>query len=85
MRFVSGASPSLKDWGRGLRAEEWAKYCGRHGCAEAIEKFSKQKNSTFGKWGSEPEFSRMHNPKVNEPRQIVRSIIKKNYLKQIGD
>ncbi|KAK6627469.1 hypothetical protein RUM44_009946 [Polyplax serrata] len=69
--LFAGASPSLKDWGRGLRAEEWAKYCGRHGCAEAIEKFSKQKNSTFGKWGSEPEFSRMHNPKIKS--QIIPS------------
>lgn len=34
----SGASPIVTDYGRGLRAEQWARFCGRHSCAEIIEK-----------------------------------------------
>ena len=37
--FVPGASPVRRDYGRGLTAQQWARYCGRYLCAESIEKF----------------------------------------------
>jgi hypothetical protein len=37
--IVSGASPTKRDFGRGLNAAQWSHYCGRHVCAESIEKF----------------------------------------------
>ena len=37
--FFSGASPTKRDFGRGLTAAQWSHYCGRHVCAESIEKF----------------------------------------------
>ncbi|EEB18980.1 ankyrin repeat-containing protein, putative [Pediculus humanus corporis] len=43
--LFAGASPSLRDSGRGLKAEQWARFCGRYVCAEVIEKFTKQKFS----------------------------------------
>lgn len=36
-----GSSPIVTDYGRGLRAEQWARFCGRHSCAEIIEKCSR--------------------------------------------
>ncbi|CAG0892097.1 unnamed protein product [Darwinula stevensoni] len=33
----AGANPVLRDFGRGLSALEWAKYCGRNLCAEVLE------------------------------------------------
>ncbi len=35
----SGASPVRRDYGRGLTAPQWARFCGRYVCAESIEKF----------------------------------------------
>ena len=56
---VSGASPTLRDTGRGLRAEQWARFCGRYVCAEVIEKFARhrllERTTAYGRWGSEPE------------------------------
>ena len=37
--LVSGASPTRRDLGRGFTAAQWSHYCGRHICAESIEKF----------------------------------------------
>lgn len=39
----TGASPSETDYKRQLRADQWATFCGRHSCAEQIEKFSEGK------------------------------------------
>ncbi|XP_037924093.1 ankyrin repeat domain-containing protein 33B-like isoform X3 [Hermetia illucens] len=36
--LFAGASPVETDYGRGLRAEQWAAFCGRPSCAEMIEK-----------------------------------------------
>ncbi|XP_050418548.1 ankyrin repeat domain-containing protein 24 [Patella vulgata] len=41
--LYAGADPKLRDHGRKLCAEEWARYCGRKDCAEAISKFSNTK------------------------------------------
>ena len=42
--FPPGADPKLRDHGRKLCAEEWAAYCGRRDCADAIAKFSNTKS-----------------------------------------
>lgn len=39
--LTAGASPVLRDHGRGLCAAEWARFCGRQVCAEVLEKFTK--------------------------------------------
>lgn len=39
--FLIGASPVEVDSGRGLRAEQWARFCARYSCAEVIEKCSR--------------------------------------------
>ncbi|KAK7506271.1 hypothetical protein BaRGS_00002383, partial [Batillaria attramentaria] len=41
--LYAGADPKLRDSGRKLCAEEWARYCGRKDCADAIAKFSNTK------------------------------------------
>lgn len=76
--FLSGASPLLRDSGRGLRAEQWARFCGRYVCAEVIEKFSKHrlldKNVSYGRWGSESELAvRIFGGKVRYFDNIVKS------------
>ncbi|XP_065340643.1 photoreceptor ankyrin repeat protein-like isoform X2 [Cloeon dipterum] len=66
--LFAGASPALRDLGRGFRAEQWARYCGRHMCAEVIDKFSRHRlleragathpnAAVGGRWGSEPELT----------------------------
>lgn len=56
--LFAGASPTVRDHGRGLRAEEWARYCGRYSCAEMIERHSRskllEKGTSSGRWGSDP-------------------------------
>lgn len=39
-----GSSPVEIDYKRQLRAEQWARFCGRHSCAELIEKWSRTRN-----------------------------------------
>lgn len=60
----SGANPNLCDPSRQYCALQWAKFCSRYSCAEAIEKFMKTNNkiflhnkffSTSNKWSSDPE------------------------------
>ncbi|XP_025082740.1 neurogenic locus notch homolog protein 4-like [Pomacea canaliculata] len=41
--LYAGADPKLRDHGRKLCAQEWARYCGRKDCADAIAKFSNTK------------------------------------------
>ncbi|XP_076459480.1 uncharacterized protein LOC143292784 isoform X2 [Babylonia areolata] len=41
--LYAGADPKLRDSGRKLCAEEWARFCGRKDCADAIAKFSNTK------------------------------------------
>ncbi|XP_011497992.1 PREDICTED: ankyrin repeat and SOCS box protein 14-like isoform X2 [Ceratosolen solmsi marchali] len=58
--LFAGANPTLRDHGRGLRAEQWARYCGRYVCAEVIERFARHRlleKSTSCRWGSEPELA----------------------------
>lgn len=57
--FFLGANPTLRDTGRGLRAEQWARYCGRYVCADVIEKFARhrllERSTSCGRWGSESD------------------------------
>ena len=58
-----GASPNRRDHGRGLCAEEWARFCGCHSCANSIAKYVRSKKYFFkktfllskDKWSSEPD------------------------------
>ncbi|XP_033221600.1 uncharacterized protein LOC117175884 [Belonocnema kinseyi] len=58
--LFAGANPTLRDHGRGFRADQWAKFCGRYVCAEVIERFARhrllEKTNTC-RWGSEPELA----------------------------
>lgn len=42
--MIAGSSPIEIDYKRQLRAEQWARFCGRHSCAELIEKWSRTRN-----------------------------------------
>jgi len=63
--FLStGANPNRRDSGRGLCAEEWARFCGCHNSADAIAKYIRSKKYFFKKtffqlskekWTSEPD------------------------------
>ncbi|ELU11838.1 hypothetical protein CAPTEDRAFT_188646 [Capitella teleta] len=74
--LFSGANPNRRDHGRGLCAEEWAKFCGRHSCAEAISKYIHSKKYFFKKtfvlaslrekWSSEPDLAEVSR-KSKEP------------------
>lgn len=73
--LVAGASPSIRDAGRGLRAEQWARFCGRYICAEVIEKFARHRmpdrSTPNGRWGSEPELAgRILTGKVITPHRL---------------
>lgn len=52
--LFAGASPVETDTGRGFRAEQWARFCGRHTCAETIEQCARarllDKSAPCGKW-----------------------------------
>ena len=48
-----GASPTATDPSRDFRADQWARYCGRHQTAEMIETVARAKlldKSTSNKW-----------------------------------
>lgn len=49
-----GASPVETDPGRGFRADQWARYTGRHTCAEMIETTARakllEKSTSSSKW-----------------------------------
>ncbi|XP_022903368.1 ankyrin repeat domain-containing protein 33B-like [Onthophagus taurus] len=57
--LFAGANPTLRDNGRGLRADQWARFCGRYVCADVIEKLARQRllerSTSYGNWGIENE------------------------------
>lgn len=57
--LIPGANPTLRDNGRGLRADQWARFCGRYVCADVIEKHARQRllerSTSYGNWGGENE------------------------------
>ncbi|CAH1169748.1 unnamed protein product [Phaedon cochleariae] len=57
--LFAGANPTLRDNGRGFRADQWARFCGRYVCADVIEKHARQRllerSTSYGRWGGENE------------------------------
>ncbi|KAJ8982798.1 hypothetical protein NQ317_018500, partial [Molorchus minor] len=53
------ANPTLRDNGRGFRADQWARFCGRYVCADVIERHARQRllerSTSYGNWGGENE------------------------------
>lgn len=47
----------MRDYGKGFRADQWAKHCGRYTCANVIEKHAGQsfleKSACYDRWGVE--------------------------------
>jgi len=68
--LCEGASPNRRDYGRRLCAEEWARFCGRHSCADAIAKYIRSTKYFFtktfllakDKWKSEPDLLQLAGP-----------------------
>ncbi|CAC5371571.1 unnamed protein product [Mytilus coruscus] len=63
--LFAGANPRLRDNGRKLTAEEWARFTNRHECADEIAKFTKLKRCLFG--GSK----KIHKRSNSEPDLII--------------
>lgn len=67
----------MRDTGRGLRAEQWARFCGRYNCADAIEKLARnrllERTTSYGRWGSDPELGPhlLVNGKLMQPPSVV--------------
>ena len=63
--LFAGANPNRRDHGRGLCADEWARFCGRQPCSDAIVKYVHSKKYLFKKtfmmtrekWSSEPDLT----------------------------
>ncbi|XP_055690655.1 uncharacterized protein LOC129794076 isoform X2 [Lutzomyia longipalpis] len=54
--LFAGASPVETDSGRGMRPEQWAKFCGRYSCAEMIEKCARSRlleKTSSCKWSND--------------------------------
>lgn len=54
---MKGASPVELDYGRNLRADQWARFCGRHTTAEIVEQYARQKlleRTTSTRWPYDP-------------------------------
>ncbi|XP_078621185.1 uncharacterized protein LOC144887672 [Branchiostoma floridae x Branchiostoma japonicum] len=61
---LAGASPDKRDWGRGMCAEEWARYCGRIDCAEVIRRTKNNPSPfhlTLPRSNSEPHIAETDN------------------------
>ncbi|XP_005113445.2 homeobox protein 4 [Aplysia californica] len=87
--LYAGADPKLRDTGRKLCAEEWAAYCGRRDCADAIAKFSNTKsfylksreaercNARLERSNSLPDMVKAPGTKPQHKRASLRKKIKK--------
>lgn len=51
----------MRDNGRGFRADQWARFCGRYVCADVIEKHARQRllerSTSYGNWGGENDIA----------------------------
>ncbi|XP_054275481.1 photoreceptor ankyrin repeat protein-like [Macrosteles quadrilineatus] len=89
--LFAGASPTMRDTGRGLRAEQWARFCGRYVTADVIEKLSRhrllERTTAYGRWGSEPELGphmvhgRLQPPAITALAQTHQGSIKSRLKK----
>ena len=77
LSLFPGANPNRRDHGRSLCADEWARFCGRYTCSEAIAKYVHSKKymikKTFflsrEKWSSEPDLlSRKNKKEAEKPK-----------------
>ncbi|XP_067137373.1 ankycorbin-like [Centruroides vittatus] len=85
----AGANPNLCDPRRQYCPLQWARFCCRYSCAEAIEKFMKTNNKTFlhnklfstsNKWSSDPEI-RTSMQEVRPPKSMENSWFKQKLKK----
>ena len=56
--MLTGSSPVEIDYGRGFRAEQWSRFCGRFSCAEMIEKCARVRlleKTTSCKWSHDAQ------------------------------
>ncbi|XP_068202564.1 platelet binding protein GspB-like isoform X2 [Palaemon carinicauda] len=64
--LFAGASPHLRDFGRGLCAVEWARYTGRHICSELIDSVQKSCSSHIReRWTSDPDLKSHSSTSLN--------------------
>ncbi|XP_063591006.1 cortactin-binding protein 2-like [Penaeus indicus] len=64
--LFAGASPHLRDFGRGLCAVEWARYTGRHVCSELIDSVQKSCSSHIrDRWTSDPDLKSHSSSSLN--------------------
>ncbi|KAK7068955.1 Ankyrin repeat domain-containing protein 33B [Halocaridina rubra] len=64
--LFAGASPHLRDFGRGLCAVEWASYTGRHVCSELIDSVQKSCSSHIReRWTSDPDLKSHSSTSIN--------------------
>ncbi|VDI34228.1 Hypothetical predicted protein [Mytilus galloprovincialis] len=67
--YLIGANPRVRDNGRKLTAEEWARFINRHECVNEIAIFTKLKRFHFG------ESKHIHKRSNNEPDLIIAANI----------
>ncbi|XP_018006496.1 uncharacterized protein LOC108664429 [Hyalella azteca] len=61
--LFAGASPHLRDYGRGLTAVEWARFTGRHLCCDLIESVERSCSAHVReRWASDPDLQRSSPP-----------------------
>lgn len=64
--LFAGASPHLRDFGRGMCAVEWARYTGRHVCSELIDSIQKSCSSHIrDRWTSDPDLKSHSSTSIN--------------------
>lgn len=86
--LFAGANPTLRDSGRGLRADQWARFCGRYVCADVIEKHARQRllerSTSYGNWGSDNDMGArvvlgkvVPVPHISQPEHGIKSRLRK--------
>lgn len=86
--LFAGANPTLRDSGRGLRADQWARFCGRYVCADVIEKHARQRllerSTSYGNWGSDNDIGArvvlgkvVPVPHISQPEHGIKSRLRK--------
>ncbi|KAK4877558.1 hypothetical protein RN001_010064 [Aquatica leii] len=93
--LFAGANPTLRDSGRGLRADQWARFCGRYVCADVIEKHARQRllerSTSYGNWGGENDIGAkvllgkvVPVPQISQQQHGIKSRLKKVFRTSSG-
>ncbi|KAF5305262.1 hypothetical protein FQA39_LY09227 [Lamprigera yunnana] len=93
--LFAGANPTLRDSGRGFRADQWARFCGRYVCADVIEKHARQRllerSTSYGNWGVENDMGArvllgkvVPVPQISQPQHGIKSKLKKVFRTSSG-